>query len=136
MWWSEFEKRLTRAFNADVERECRVIHLDSMKIWMLIDKIKADFPTPTTKEAHLKIAQSRTPISITYEQSPALFCNMVNQEHPLQMNVANNGAHVTTSMKFLPGVVLGDVVAVVAAFVAASMIKIKAAILTSELTVV
>ena len=44
MWWSEFEKRLTRAFNAYVKREGRIVHSDSMKIRMLLDKIKADFP--------------------------------------------------------------------------------------------
>ena len=32
MWWSEFEKRLTRAFNAYVKREGRIVHSDSMKI--------------------------------------------------------------------------------------------------------
>ncbi len=48
MWWSKFEKRLTRAFNANVERGVGwIVHSDSMKIWMFIDKIKADFLTPT-----------------------------------------------------------------------------------------
>ncbi|KAI2511672.1 hypothetical protein MHU86_2738 [Fragilaria crotonensis] len=53
MGWSEFEKRLTRAFNAYVKREGRVVHSDSMKIRMLIDKIKADFLTP--RKAQLEI---------------------------------------------------------------------------------
>ena len=88
MWWSEFEKRLTRAFNAYVKREGRIVHSDSMKIRMLIDKIKADFLTPT--KAQLEIELSRTPLTITYEQSLALFRNMVNQKHPPQMNAANN----------------------------------------------
>jgi len=87
MWWSEFEKRLTRAFNAYVKREGRVVHSDSMKIRMLIDKIKADFLTPT--KAQLEIELSRTPMTVTYEQSLALFRNMVNQKHPPQMNVTN-----------------------------------------------
>ncbi len=43
MWWSEFEKRLTLAFNAYVKRERRIVHSDKMKIRMLLDKIKADF---------------------------------------------------------------------------------------------
>jgi putative lipase involved disintegration of autophagic bodies len=47
MLWSEFEKCLTRAFNAYVKCEGQVVHSDSMKIQMLIDKIKADFLTPT-----------------------------------------------------------------------------------------
>jgi hypothetical protein len=86
MWWSEFEKRLTRAFNAYVKREGRVVHSDQMKIRMLIDKIKADFLTPT--KAQLEIELSRTPLTITYDQSLALFRNMVNQKHPPQMGAA------------------------------------------------
>ena len=84
MWWSEFEKRLTRAFNAYVKREGRIVHSDSMKIRMLIDKIKADFLTPT--KAQLEIELSRMPMTITYNQAIALFRNMVNQKHPPQMN--------------------------------------------------
>ncbi|KAI2498347.1 hypothetical protein MHU86_16158 [Fragilaria crotonensis] len=88
MWWSEFEKRLTRAFNAYVKREGRVVHSDSMKIRMLLDKIKADFLTPT--KAQLEIELSRTPMTMTYEQAIALFRNMVNQKHPPQMGAAQN----------------------------------------------
>ena len=90
MWWAEFEKRLTRAFNAYVKREGRIFHSDSMTIRMLIDKIKADdFITPT--KAQLEIELSRTPITtITHDQSLALFRNMVNQKHPSQMGAARN----------------------------------------------
>ena len=70
MWWSEFEKRLTRAFNAYVKRERRIVHSDEMKIRMLLDKIKADFLTPT--KAQLEIELSRLPMTITYDQSLAL----------------------------------------------------------------
>ena len=88
MWWSEFEKRLTRAFNAYVKRERRVVHSDEMKIRMLLDKIKADFLTPT--KAQLEIELSRVPLTITYDQSLALFRNMVNQKHPPQVGAATN----------------------------------------------
>jgi hypothetical protein len=47
LWWAEFEKRLTRAFNAYDKGEGRIVYSNSMKIRMLIDKIKADFLTPT-----------------------------------------------------------------------------------------
>ena len=60
-----------------------------MKIRMLIDKIKADFLTPT--KAQLEIELSRTPMAVTYEQALALFQNMVNQKHPPQMNAAQTG---------------------------------------------
>ena len=59
-----------------------------MNIWMLNDKIKADCLTPT--KAHLEIDLSQTPMSVTNNQALALFCNMVNQKHPPQMNVTNN----------------------------------------------
>jgi hypothetical protein len=88
MWWLEFEKKLTRAFNAYVKREGRIVHSDSMKIWMLVDKIKADFLTPT--KAQLEIELSRTPMTITYEQALSLFRNMVNQKHPRQMGAAQH----------------------------------------------
>ena len=88
MWWAEFEKRLTRAFNAYVKREGRIVHSDAMKIRTLLDKIKADFLTPT--KAQMEIELSRTPMTMTYEQSLALFRNMVNQKHPPQMGVAQH----------------------------------------------
>jgi hypothetical protein len=86
MWRAEFEKRLTRAFNAYVKREGRIVHSNSMKIRMLIDKIKADFLTPT--KAQLEIELSRVPMTMTYEQALSLFRNMVNQKHPPQMGAA------------------------------------------------
>jgi hypothetical protein len=46
MWWSKFEKQFTRAFNAYVEREGRIVHSSSMNIRKLINKIKADFLAP------------------------------------------------------------------------------------------
>ena len=90
MWWSEFEKRLTRAFNAYVRREQRVVHSDPMKIRMLLDKIKADFLTPT--KAQLEMELSRTPMTITYNQALALFRNTVNQKHPPQMGAAHKSS--------------------------------------------
>ncbi|KAI2496598.1 Reverse transcriptase (RNA-dependent DNA polymerase) [Fragilaria crotonensis] len=48
-----------------------------MKIRLLIDKIKADFLTPT--KAQLEIELSRVPMTMTYEQALSLFRNMVNQ---------------------------------------------------------
>ena len=53
-----------------------------MKIRMLIDKIKADFSTPT--KAQLEIELSRTPMNVTYNQALALFRNMVNKKNILR----------------------------------------------------
>jgi hypothetical protein len=88
MWWAEFEKRRTRAFNAYVRHEGRVVHSDSMKIRMLTDKIKADFLTPT--RAQLEIEFSRTPMTVGYDQALSSFCNMDNPNHPPQMKAAQN----------------------------------------------
>ncbi len=88
MWWSEFEKRLTRAFNAYVKREGRIVHSDEMKFRMLIDKIKPDFLVPT--KVQLEIELLRVPLTITYNQSLALFRNMFNQKHPPQIGAATH----------------------------------------------
>jgi hypothetical protein len=85
MWWSEFEKRLTRAFNAYVKREGRIVHSDSMKIQMLLDKIKADFLTPMKAQLEIELSCLMT---MTYEQSLSLFRSMVKQKHPPQIGVA------------------------------------------------
>jgi hypothetical protein len=77
MWWAEFEKRLTRAFNAYVKRESRIVHSDSMKVHMLLAKIKADFLKAA--KAQLEIELSRIPMTITYNQGLGLFRNMANQ---------------------------------------------------------
>ncbi|KAI2492530.1 hypothetical protein MHU86_22012 [Fragilaria crotonensis] len=66
----------------------RVVYSNSMKIRLLIDKIKADFLTPT--KAQLEIELSRVPMTMTYEQALSLFRNMVNQKHPPQMGAAQN----------------------------------------------
>lgn len=79
MWWSEFEKWLTRAFNAYVKREGRIVHSDSMKIRMLVDKIKADSLTPTKGQLEIKLLQ--VPTNIMYEKALSLFRIMVNQKH-------------------------------------------------------
>jgi hypothetical protein len=63
MWWAEFEKRLTRAFNAYVKHKQPIVHSDSMKIRMLIDKIKAALLTPT--KAQLEIELSQVPMTMT-----------------------------------------------------------------------
>ena len=59
-----------------------------MKIRMLVDKIEADFLTPT--KAQLEIELSRTPMTITYKQALGLFRNMVNQKHPPQMGATQH----------------------------------------------
>jgi hypothetical protein len=59
-----------------------------MKIRMLIDKITADFLTPTKAQSEIEL--SRIPMTITYDQSLVLFRNMVNQKHPPQVGAVNH----------------------------------------------
>ena len=80
--WQGFEKCLTRAFNAYAKREGRIVHSDSMKIRMLIYRIKSDLLTPT--KAQLEIELSRTSMMMTYDQALALFRSMVNQKHSIE----------------------------------------------------
>jgi hypothetical protein len=76
--------------NAYVEHEGCVFHSDSLKIGMLLNKIMADFLTPTKAQLEIELS-TRTPMTITYFQSLALFCNvLVNQKHPPQMGAAQN----------------------------------------------
>jgi hypothetical protein len=56
MWWAEFEKQPTRAYNAYVKHEGRIVHSDSMKIRLLIDKSKADFLTPTKAQLEIELS--------------------------------------------------------------------------------
>ena len=43
MWWNEFEKQLTSAFVAYDKHEKRQVHLNKMKLHILLDKVNADF---------------------------------------------------------------------------------------------
>jgi polyhydroxyalkanoate synthesis regulator phasin len=87
MRWS-----ILRKTHKIVQRICQTrrthFHSDSMKIRMLVDKIKADFLTPT--KARLEIELISVPTNITYEQALSLFRNMVNQKHPPQMGAVQN----------------------------------------------
>ena len=56
MWWAEFEKQPTRTYNAYVKHEGPIVHSDSMKIRLLIDKIKADFLTPTKAQLEIELS--------------------------------------------------------------------------------
>ena len=107
MCWSEFEKRLTRTFNAYVKREGRIVHSDSIKIRMLVNRIEADFSTPT--KAQLEIVLLRIPMTITYEQSLALFRNMANQKHHPQVRTVQNRARRQIKRSQQADVAPGDV---------------------------
>lgn len=88
MWWAEFEKRLTRAFNAYNKHERREVFSDAMKIRKLLRLMKADFLDAVT--AQLNIELQRVPMTVTYDQAIALYRNAVNAKYPPTVVAANN----------------------------------------------
>ena len=87
MWWSEFEKELSRAFAIYQRVENREVHSNSMKLRILMSKIRADFLQ--TAKAALNIELSRVPMNLTYEDALATFRNAVNLKHPPRGDVIN-----------------------------------------------
>ena len=88
MWWSEFEKELSRAFAICQRVENRVVHSNSMKLRILISKIQADFLEQT--KAALNIEMSKLPMTLTYEDALSAFRNAVNMKHPPSLSSTNN----------------------------------------------
>jgi len=43
MWWDEFERQLSDAFNTFDKREERVVYSNNMKLQILVDKVRANF---------------------------------------------------------------------------------------------
>ena len=80
MWWAEFEKRLTWAFNTVKKVEGRDVYSNEMKLRKLISKIKADF-LATTKAA-IEVRLAEIPMTMTYEIALSTFRNSVNQQYP------------------------------------------------------
>ena len=46
VWWTEFERRLTGAFQVHVKRKGRVVHSDELKLQTLIEKVKCEWLDP------------------------------------------------------------------------------------------
>ena len=51
MWWSKFEKELSRAFAIYQHVKGREVHSNKMKLRILMNKVKADF-LKQSKAAH------------------------------------------------------------------------------------
>lgn len=84
MWWDEFEKNLTWAFNTLDKKENRQVYSNEMKLRTLLGKIKADFLAATT--ASLNVELTKVPMTMTYERALQSFRDVVNQKHPPQMS--------------------------------------------------
>ena len=80
MWWSEFEKELSRAFAIVQKAEGRIVHSNDMKLRILMGKIQADFMQQA--KAALMVDMSRVPMTLTYETAMNTFRNVVNNKHP------------------------------------------------------
>lgn len=87
MWWSEFEKELSRAFAIYDRSEGRVVHSNEMKLRILLPKVTADFLRQA--KAALNVELSKVPMTLTYEEAMATFRNAVNQKHPPNVGSAN-----------------------------------------------
>ena len=83
MWWEEFEKQLTSAFVAYDKHEKRQVHLNEMKLRILLDKVNADFLDNT--KAGIGIGLMRLPMTMSYIQALSGFRNEVNQKFPPQL---------------------------------------------------
>ena len=83
MWWAEFEKRLTWAFNTMRKVEGREVFSNEMKLRKLLSKVKADF-LATTKAA-IEVRLAEIPMTMTYEVAIATFRNTVNNQFPPEM---------------------------------------------------
>ena len=84
MWWVEFERRLTGAFQVYVKREGRIVHSDEMKLRTLIEKVKCDWLTPV--KAGISIELTKIPVTYTYDQALNAFRTEVHKKHPPTMN--------------------------------------------------
>ena len=80
MWWSEFEKEISRAFAVYCRVEGRDVYSNDMKLRILMSKIQADFLQHT--KAALNVEMSKTPMMLTYEDAMTTFRNAVNLKHP------------------------------------------------------
>ena len=92
MWWDEFERQLTDAFNTYDRLERRAVHSDAMKLRILNRKILADFLQTTKASINLELA--RVPITMTYENALSAFRNQVNQKFPPEMSSARRTRHI------------------------------------------
>ena len=88
MWWNKFERHITNEFNIYDLLEMRRVHSNDMRLSILNIKILADLLQAT--KASIKLDLAKTPVTITYENSPAAFRNQVNHKVPPDLSSSNN----------------------------------------------
>ena len=87
MYWEKFEKQLTHAFTVYAKDKGQNVHSPSMKLRILLNKVKADFLVHV--KAGINIELTRIPMTMSYERALAAFRNEVNRKNPLQMSSAS-----------------------------------------------
>ena len=83
MWWEDIEKKLTSAFVANDKHEKRQVHLNEMKLRILLEKVNADFLAHT--KGGIGIELTRMPMTMSYIQALSRFRNEVIWEFPPQL---------------------------------------------------
>ena len=88
MWWDEFKRQLTDAFNTYDRHEKRSIHSDNQKLLTLNRKINAEFLQATKSSINIELV--RIPVNLSYDDALAAFRNQVNQKYPPELSTSNN----------------------------------------------
>lgn len=101
MWWEEFEKQLTLAFNAYNKKEHRQVHSNEMRLRILCRKVTVDFLQHT--RASINIELTREPMTMTYEQALSNFRNEVNRKFPPEMGAPNRTRRNVNEIRYSRG---------------------------------
>ena len=88
MWWYEFGRQLTNAFNNYYRLEKRIVHSNDTRLRILNIKILEDFVQSTKSSINSELA--KTYVTITYGNALGTFRNQVNQKSPPEISSSNN----------------------------------------------
>lgn len=88
MWWDEFERQLTFAFNAYERKEGRAVYSNDHKLRILTTKVTADFLNAI--KSQIKVELAKTPMTMTYDHALRAFRNEVNSKNPPSLKDPSN----------------------------------------------
>ena len=89
MWWEEFEKQLTLAFNAYDKKERRQVHSNEMKLRILCRKVTVDFLQHTRASINIELTREVSSIRTKRKISQLIAGSC---EEPREGNAAMNEA--------------------------------------------
>ena len=84
LWWGEFARQLTDAFNKYDFHERRNFHSDNQKLLILNSKVNADSLQATKASINLEL--TKTPVTLNYNDTLTEFRNQVNQKFPPELS--------------------------------------------------